>query len=204
MSKKLKIPLDDVPLFDDTPPPPHQPRSLVTATYDQPVPCTFCKAFCTTAYTNPAVPMCERCFTMADTLRTAIEKKIIAYEAWRDACHAQLAKRIAQTDQTSVSRFNTARQKWHTAVDNEDADALLIVENGIDKAIAQNTPLGRLLKYWREVNKADIKAAALIAKWDEWHYLLSQTPKGKAWTMPANLRKPITPNEPAEQLLFTA
>lgn len=196
MGKKLKIPLDDVPLFDDTPPPPHQPRSLVTATYDQPVPCTFCKAFCTTAYTNPAVPMCERCFNMADTLRTAIEEKIIAYEA----CHAQLNKRIAQTDQTSVNRFNTARQKWHDAVTQEDGEALRIIEQGIDKAISQNTPLGRLLKVWREVNKADIKAAAL----SEWHYLLSQTPKGKAWTMPANLRKPITPNEPAEQLLLAA
>ena len=204
MSKKLKIPLDDVPLFDDTPPPPHQPRSLVTATYDQPIPCTFCKAFCTTAYTNPAVPMCEHCFNNADVLRTAIEKKIIAYEAWRTACRDWLNKQVAQTNETHVQRYRNAIRQWREATSSENGDALLKIEQGIDKAISQNTPLGRLLKAWREVSKADLKTNALIQKWNEWHYLLSQTPKGKAWLMPADGRKPSTTNEPAEQLLLAA
>lgn len=204
MSRNLKIKLDDTPLFDDTPPPPFKPHDPVLATYDQPVKCTFCKAFCTTSYTNPTAPMCQTCYDHADERRTRIEKKIVAFETWRQQCFDHLAQTIAATDQVSVTRYHNAVRQWHDAVESEDADALMKIETAIDKAISQQTPLGHLLKTWREVNKAALKATGMIAKWDDHHYLLSQTPKGRAWQMPAELRKPIPTNEPAEQMNLLA
>ena len=140
-------------MFDHTP---QQPIGM----YTHPLRCVSCGESTKTLYTFPDAPLCETCYTTAAARLTHWERETLRYETMlRNWCAWFEAQRAAAPPDVQT-RYAVLQERICDSV--TDPPLYVKLQTVIDREIAADKPMGKLLAAMRYADSVAVKTNAAL------------------------------------------